>query len=84
MDEHQGIERRYVGKERREHWSLTEEEIEIVVKRVADIAATRAADLVFERFYGEVGKGVLKRFTGLVVLCFAAAMAYLTGKGYWK
>ena len=83
MDEHTQ-ERRRNPQDRRRDWTLSEQEIEAIVERVAGRAAEKAADLVFERIYGEVGKGVLKRVASVIIISTGIIAAYLSGKGYWK
>lgn len=66
--------------ERRRDWRLSDEEMAAVVAGAASAAAEKAADLVFERFYAEVGKGVLKRVVAFLFLILASVASYLTGK----
>jgi len=83
MDEHTQERRRNI-QDRRRYLALSEEEVEIIVERVAGRAAEKAADLVFERIYGEVGKGVLKRIASVIIIAAGIAGAYFFGTGHIK
>ena len=74
----------YQGRENRRNWRLTEEEMEAIVERAAERAAKRATDLVFDKLYQEIGKGVFARALTVILVCVGMISTYLAGKGFFK
>ena len=60
--------------EKRDSLSLSNHQIEAI--------AVRAADLVMDRMYVEIGKSVVKKFFLIVGILTVGLTAYLAGKGY--
>ncbi|QGH72962.1 MAG: protein of unknown function DUF3194 [Siphoviridae sp. ctdEk19] len=66
----------YGGPERRQYPHLSEEQINVIAERAAEVA--------IERVYTAVGKSVVKKFIWLVGAAAVALVAWLNGSEHIK
>lgn len=66
----------YHGPERRIHPQLSEDQINAIAERAAEVA--------IERVYTAIGKSVVKKFFWLVGAAALAVAAWLNGSGHLK
>jgi hypothetical protein len=66
----------YKGEERRQYAHLSDEQVERIAERAAEVA--------LERVYTNVGKSVVKSFLWLVGAGALAVAAWLNGSGHLK
>ena len=63
----------YLGPERRKHEHLTDEQIEQIAERAAEVA--------LEKVYTQIGKSVVSKFLWIIGAASLAVLAYFKGKG---
>lgn len=63
----------YKGPERRKHEQLTDEQVEQIAERAAEVA--------LEKVYTQIGKSIVSKFLWLIGAASLAVLAYFKGKG---
>ena len=70
------------GSEDRRKFHLSDEQIEAIARRAAELAAKPAADIALEKVYSEVGKGVVRRIAWAVGIGALMLLGWLIKKGH--
>lgn len=63
----------YKGPERSKHEQLTDEQVEQIAERAAEVA--------LEKVYTQIGKSIVSKFLWLIGAASLAVLAYFKGKG---
>lgn len=63
----------YTGPERCKHEQLTDDQIEQIAERAAEVA--------LEKVYTQIGKSIVSKFLWLIGAASLAVLAYFKGKG---
>ena len=66
----------YKGEERRAHPTLSDDQIERIAERAAEVA--------LERVYTQIGKSVVSKVLWLLVAASLAVVAWMNGAGHLK